>query len=356
MYNIQYAEPFLNRVLAYSWLGNTVADYLIALIVFLIALIVFKIFREYILWRLAKLAERTVTDIDETLIKIIRNVRPPFYLFLAVYVSFMFLDFGETIGRVVNHILFIWVAYLIAQAASEFIDYLAAKRLKRENKQQTQSALSVLSQIAKVVVWLVILLFVLSNIGVNINSFIATLGIGGLAVAFALQNILNDMFSSFSIYFDKPFEAGDFIIVGEHMGTVERIGIKTTRLRSLQGEEIVISNQELTTVRVQNFKKLKERRVVFNFGLDYNSPTSKIKKVPGIIKDIFDGVELARLDRAHFYRFGESALEFEVVYFIKSPDFSDYMDAQQQINLGLKDKLAVLKLEFAFPTRVVYQK
>ncbi len=342
--------------LEYTLGGNLVVDYMVAILVFLVALGVFKIFREYLLRRLARLAKKTATDVDVTLIEVIRKVRPPFYFFLAVYVALLSLNVPARLEQLVNYTLLILVAYQVASATCTFIDFLVQKKLAREKAGQTQSALFVMARIVKGGIWVTVVIFVLSNMGVNITSFVATLGIGGVAVALALQNILTDLFSAFSIYFDKPFEVGDFIMVGEHMGTVEHIGIKSTRLRSLQGEEIVMSNQELTSVRVQNFKQLRERRAVFQFGLKYDTPREKLERVPEILKEIIEELELTRIDRAHFFRFGESALECEVVYYMMSPEYNDYMDAQQRINLELKQRLESEGIGFAFPTRVVYQR
>jgi len=347
--------PFLNESYfwSYSFLGNSLVDYLVAVLVFLLSLAVFKVFREVVL---ARLASRTQTDIDDTLIEIFRSIKPPFYFILSVYVTLLVLAVPAGVIQAVYYLLLIWVAYQAAVAGNILTDFLVSKKLAKDKQPQTQSALSVLARVAKGVIWVMVVLFVLSNMGINITSFVATLGIGGLAVALALQNILNDLFSSFSIYFDKPFEVGDFIVVGEHLGTVERIGIKSTRLRSLQGEEIVISNQELTSIRVQNFKKLKERRVVFSFGLEYGSPNDKLKQVPEILEKIVTDLDLARFDRAHFYSFGDSSLDFEVVYFLLSPDYNDYMNVQQSINLRLKEEIEKIGLNFAFPTRVIYQR
>jgi len=211
-----------------------------------------------------------------------------------------------------------------------------------------------LNIIIKIILWIIGLLLILSNLGINITSLVAGLGIGGIAIALALQNILSDLFSSFAIYFDKPFKVGDFIIIGKDMGTVEQIGIKTTRLRALQGEQIVISNQELTSARIQNFKKLSERRVAFELGVVYGTPDDKMKKIPELIEKIIKETKDTRFDRSHFKSFGDFALIFETVYYITSGEYLDYMNAQQEIGLKIKEKFSTEEIEFAYPTQTLF--
>jgi len=343
----------INETLEIVFWNNTVSDYLMSLLMLLVFLVIFKIIQSVILKKLADLAQKTPTDIDNTLVEIIRNIRPGFYVFLSLYLAMQNLIISPLAQSVINWILIIWATYLAIMALQRIIDYGFEKKLQGESG-NAASALRMLSKITKGILWVVGVLFILSNMGVNITSAVAGLGIGGIAVALALQNILSDLFSSFAIYFDKPFEVGDFIIIGDKMGTVERIGIKTTRIRALQGEEVVISNQELTSAQIQNFKKLKERRVVFSFGVTYGTPNEKLEKVPKIVKNIFTKLEGARLDRAHFYRFDDSALTYEVVYYVSTGDFNIYMDTQQEINLALKEAFEKEKISMAFPTRTVH--
>ena len=209
---------------------------------------------------------------------------------------------------------------------------------------------------SRIALWAFGGIFILSNLGIEITSLIAGLGIGGIAVAFALQGILSDLFSSFSIYFDKPFRIGDFIVIGDNMGTVERIGIKTTRIRTLQGEELVVSNAELTTTRVQNYKKMQNRRIVFQLGVTYETPEEKVKAIPELLRTVITDIKGVRLDRAHFASYGDSALIFEVVYFVESGDYNQYMDLQQSINFGIMEVFGKEGIEFAYPTQTLYLK
>jgi small-conductance mechanosensitive channel len=195
---------------------------------------------------------------------------------------------------------------------------------------------------------------VLSNAGVDITSLIAGLGIGGIAVALALQNVLSDLFSSFAIHFDKPFLVGDFIIVGDQMGVVEKIGIKTTRIRALQGEELVFANKELTDAHIQNFKKMRERRVVFSIGVLYETPQKHLQEISWLLRSIIEKQEQVRFDRAHFARFDASALTFEVVYYVLSDEYTTYMDIQQQINFAILEAFSARHISMAYPTQTVY--
>ena len=179
-----------------------------------------------------------------------------------------------------------------------------------------------LGTIIKVILWVAAGALVLDNMGYKITSLIAGLGIGGVAVALALQNILGDLFSSFAIYFDKPFKIGDFIVVGEYMGTVKKIGIKTTRIQALQGEEIVIPNNELTNAKVQNFGVMEKRRIVFSLGLNYNTPFDRLKKVPNFIKEIIENQKGAEINRVHFKSFGDFSLIYEIVYYVNSHTYT----------------------------------
>ena len=334
--------------------SNTVQDFLIAIIVFCVLLGVFKLFQRFILKRLKKLAKKTKTDVDDALIQIIQSLKPPFYSFLAFYLAVQLLTLGSFLGKAINLVLIVLVVYQAIIAAQILIDYLIKKGLGKEKEKNTRTALNLIGKISKGVLWAFGVLLILSNLGINVSSLLAGLGIGGIAIALAVQNILGDLFSSFAIYFDKPFVPGDFIVVGEHSGIVKKIGIKTTRIRALQGEEIVISNQELTSTRVQNFKKLKERRVVFSFGITYETPSNKLKKIPQIVKEIVGSVKLARFDRVHFIKFDDSALLFEVIYYLESPDYVKYRDAHQEILFKIKNAFEKQEIFMAYPTQTIY--
>jgi small-conductance mechanosensitive channel len=212
-------------------------------------------------------------------------------------------------------------------------------------------SLGIISFIASVLIWSLVLLATLDNLGVDITALVAGLGIGGVAVALALQNVLGDLFASLSIALDRPFVIGDFLQVDTLLGSVENIGIKTTRLRSLDGEQIIISNSNLLSSRVRNFGRMHERRVVFATSIAYETPIELIEKVPGLLQQIVEGEKDVRLDRAHFQKHGVSSLDFETVYFVTTADFNRYMDIQQSINLKIHRTFIELGIPFASSTQ-----
>jgi len=345
---------FQNPIFANEFLGNTVQEYTIAVILFVVFLFILGIFRTIALARLERLAKKTETDIDDTLIQVIKTLKPPFYIFLAFYIGFKFLTFEAVIvTQVVNVILLLWVVFQIIIALSVVVDYLVQKKLDKDEGNNV-FAYNILKKIAKILIWLFGILFVLSNFGIDVTSLIAGLGIGGIAIALAVQNILGDLLSSFAIYFDKPFEIGDFIVVGDKKGTVEKIGIKTTRLRSPQGEEIIMANSKLTDAHIQNFKRMEERRVVFSLGVIYETSSEKLKKVPDIIKGIIESTDGTRFDRVHFKSFDDSALSFEISYYVLSSAYTEYLDINQSINFTIKEVFEKEKIDMAYPTQTLY--
>ena len=214
--------------------------------------------------------------------------------------------------------------------------------------------MNALSFIARLVLWATILLLILDNLGVDITALVAGLGIGGVAIALAVQNILGDLFASLSIVLDKPFVLGDFVIVGDLMGSVENIGIKTTRVRSLSGEQLVFSNNDLLTSRIRNFGRMQERRVVFKLGVTYQTPAEKLEGIPGIIREAIEARDKTRFDRSHFASYGDFSLDFETVYYVLSADYNLYMDIQQAINLAIFRRFADEGIEFAYPTQTLF--
>ena len=219
---------------------------------------------------------------------------------------------------------------------------------------QVGASATLMSWGLRTLLWSVILLAILSNVGVNITAFIASLGVGGIAVALAVQNILGDLFASLSIAVDKPFQVGDFVVVGNVAGTVQMIGLKTTRIRSLQGEEVVMSNTDLLKQTISNYRPMRERRIVFTFGVAYDTPVDKVEAIAGVVQRVIQAQPQLRFDRAHFKALGASSLDFEAVYIVEDPAFNLYMDRQQAINLGLMREFEALGVQFAFPTSTVH--
>ncbi len=328
--------------------------YVEAIIIFIAIAIVFRIvFGVLIAW-LTRRAKASANRFDDALVAIFKTLRPPFYLILAALLALQTFSLPEKVAWFIQYALVITLVVQAIIALVALITFVANELTKTE--QDNSTAILFGSNILKGIVWVVGLLFLLSNLGINVTSLAASLGIGGIAVALALQNILSDLFSSFTIYFDKPFRVGDFIIVGDKMGTVEQVGIKTTRLRALQGEQVIISNQELTQSQIQNFKRLEDRRAVITLGVTYDTSQEKMKKIPELIKGIISGMDGVDFDRAHFNEFGDFALMFEVVYFVHSPEYAVFMDVKQNILLDIKGAFEEEGIEMAFPTQTLYHK
>lgn len=338
-----------------EWLGNTVSDYVLSAVVFILAIILLKGVQVVVIGWLNRLAEKTVTDLDDTFIKMVKSFNPPFYTFLSFWLALQPLTIVGFAEKVVNAILIIWIVYQVVVAAGIFIEDVVFRKFAKDTDPTTQSALRIVARLAKGALWGIGVIVLLSNLGVDVTGLLAGVGIGGIAIAFALQGILGDLFSSFSIYFDKPYKVGDFIIVGDKMGVVQAIGIKSTRIRSLFGEEIIMSNQQMTGAEVLNYHDMQERRITFGFGILYETPYDTLKEVPNMVKTIIEGVDQVRFDRAHFKSYGDSSLDFEVVYYVLDGDYNLYMDIQQEINLGIFKKFEEEGIGFAYPTQTVYQ-
>ncbi|MBL7045465.1 MAG: mechanosensitive ion channel family protein [Parcubacteria group bacterium] len=336
-----------------TYLGNTTDEYLLAITIFVVVAAAFKFLQWLLLRRLEDLAKKTKTDLDDTLIRIVRSLKPAFYYFLAFYIAVQSLAFLETLEQIINGVLLAWLAYQAVMALHVLIDYTIEKRSEKEGI-DGQGAFKFLSNFVKWALWIVAALMVLANLGINVTSLIAGLGIGGIAVALALQNILSDLFSSFAIYLDKPFEVGDFIQAGDSTGTVEKIGIKTTRIRSITGEEIVISNKELTTARIKNYKRIKERRSLFTIGVTYETPVEKLRAIPEMIKEIIEAEKSTKFDRVNFKTFADSSLNYDVSYYVKTTDYKEFRDIEEGISLNIIEKFQKEKIDFAYPTRTIY--
>lgn len=336
--------------------------YLTAVGVFIALSVLFKVVLVVVISRLKHLSLKTSTDIDDVVIGALSGIRAWVYTLISLYVALQLFVLPEWADKAATGIFLFALVWQAIEVAVQFVDY-GAKRFVETDEDgdgevdpNSATASHMVTLLARIVLWAVGGLFVLSNLGIEVTSLIAGLGIGGIAIAFALQGILSDLFASFSIYFDKPFRIGDFVVLGTDSGVVERIGIKSTRLRTLQGEELVVSNAELTTARVQNFKKMEERRIVSQFGVLYETPQDTLKEIPGVVTRIFEDLKGARLDRVHFTTFGDSALIYEVVYYIESSQYAVALDIQQAYNFKLMERFAEMGVEFAYPTQTIYHK
>ena len=300
-------------------------------------------------------AEGHRTLADELVTGTIRRVQPVLLWTFAVWAGSRVLDLpaatSNGIGVAATLALFwqlgVWgdAAIQIAIARARADDTIDASR------KTTFAAVVFLGRLG---IYTILILLALENLGIDITALLAGIGIASVAIGLALQNILGDLFASLSIVFDKPFEIGDFVIVDDMMGTIENVGLRTTRVRSLSGEQLVFSNNDLLTSRIRNYKRMQERRVVFRFGVTYDTPAAKLRAIPDLVRRIVDARDTVRFDRAHFSGFGDFSLDFEVVYWVLEPDYALYMDAQQEINLALVEAFEERAVAFAFPTRTIH--
>lgn len=328
-----------------------------AFFVFLIIFLTLYLFRTVLLSRLRKLCLKTKTQADEILVDSIMLIGPVFYFVISVWGASQFLELSDLVTKIINWVTLALVVYYVTKAVQKLTEYIIHNHIFKEREGKSDSGIIVkgfITQLTKVVIWGAAILILLQNLGVEISVLLGGMGLAGLAVGFALQSILEDIFAFFSIYFDRPFEIGDFIIVGEEMGTIEKIGIKTTRIRTLQGQELVMSNRELTGQRIHNYRKMEERRIVFGFGITYETDYKKLKKVNGIVEKVFEDLKKdARLDRVHFHDFGDFSLDYEVVYYVLTRDYYQYMDVQEKVNLALFKAFEKEGISFAYPTKRV---
>lgn len=339
-----------------------VAAYVLAAGVFIVLSVVFKLVQLFVVRHLKTLSTKTNTDVDDVVIGAIDGIRAWVYTLVALYVALQFVVIPTWLDLSVSALTYFAIVWQAIEIAVQFVDYGVQRFVEKDEDGDgvidpgAATASGLITLMARILFWALGGLFVLSNLGIEITSLIAGLGIGGIAVAFALQGILSDLFASFSIYFDRPFRVGDYIVIGTDSGVVEKIGIKSTRLKTLQGEELVVSNAELTTARVNNFKKMEERRIVTQIGVTYDTPQAQVAEIPGIVTRIFEALDGGRLDRVHFTTFGDSALIFDIVYYVESADYTQYLTIQQRFNLDLMQRFAELNIEFAYPTQTVYHK
>lgn len=342
-----------DSILQTTLFGNKLQDYIVAFLAGSVLTVLFWIFKKFVFWKVKDAANRTKTNIDDLLVDVISSIKPLFLLAVAMLLVVSVLNTSDFIEKTIEAaviIIFVYQAVIISQV---ILDYFLKRFLLKESDANSREAFKSINRIMMGIIWAFGILLMFQNLGVNISSLLAGLGIGGVAIALASKEILADLFSSLAIIFDKPFVPGDFIIVGEHMGVVEKIGIKTTRIKALQGEEIVISNTELTSTRVQNFKKLRERRVSFNIGVLYQTPHSKLAKIPLVLKAVVEKQNNTRFDRAHFTKLGDSALVYEVVYYALTADYNEYMDIHQNILLATLGEFEKLNVEIAYPTQTI---
>ncbi|MGA2083267.1 MAG: mechanosensitive ion channel family protein [Holophaga sp.] len=339
-------------------LGNTLLRWVLALGVAAAILGVGRLALRWLAGVMAARADRSGKLFDVCLANLFRHTHVLFIAALAVSVGAFFLDLPPRVARWLDYLLPIGLVLQTAGWGHWGVGLWIDQRFRGDPAGRAASAsrAAVLGFLLRLALWSLVLLLVLDMLGFNVTTLVASLGIGGIAVALAVQNILGDLFASLSITLDQPFVIGDFIMMGDpsnlYLGAVDYIGLKTTRIRSLSGEQIVVSNSDLLRSRIRNFKKMLERRVLFNLSIDYRTPLDVVERIPEEVRRVIEAQSPVRFDRAHLFEFADSGLKYEIVYYVLSADYNLYMDVQQGINLGLLRVFRQLGVTFSFPTRI----
>jgi small-conductance mechanosensitive channel len=345
----------LDRILNQIYLGNSIKDFLICLGIILLSIIIVRVFNFFILRRLKQIAEKSKTKVDDLIISAIEKYVLPLLYFVAIYLGIDYLKIQPNAKKIVDSAIIVITTYFAIRFIASIIRYAIRHYWeKREDQGEATASLKWLSNLISLLIWVLGVIFLLDNLGFKISTIIAGLGIGGIAIALAAQAVLGDFFSYFVILLDKPFQIGDFIIVNDKKGVIEKIGIKTTRMKSISVEQVVFPNSDLTKSRIHNFKKMERRRVVFKIGVIYETSLENLKVIPQIIKSIIESIDRTTFDRSHFASYGNFSLDYETVYFVESPDYNLYMNIQQEINLRLFEEFDKRNIVFAYPTQTLY--
>ena len=344
-------------ILDKSYFGNRVMDYGQVLILCLIGFLLIEIVRRILLKKVKILSEQTETKIDDFMIDLVTRIAVPLSYVAISFVAIDMLILPDALDNVIKVMVKFVIVIALLLVGVRFLDYATQSFLKSSSfEENSRKSMYGMVRVFKILIWGIAIIAFLDNIGFKVTGIIAGLGIGGVAVAMAAQAVLKDLFSYFAIVFDRPFVIGDFIIVDDKLGTVEHIGIKTTCISSLSGEQIIFSNSDLTDSRVHNYKRMYKRRVVFSLGLTYETSAEKLTKTPQLIEDIITKIDDVQFDRAHFKSYGDFSLNFEVVYYVLGNDYTKYMNIQQDINLSIYRVFEEKGIIFAYPTQTVHFK
>lgn len=347
-----HPDHFLDQILHH----NSVRAWAVAIAVALTAFAALLVVRALLLSRLSAIAKRTSTDLDDVLVEIVARTRPYFLAAAAAVFGSRFLVLPPTTDL---YLAGAFSLVLLAQCGmwgATAVDLWINQRLNRRVTGVDVASATTIRALGigiKVLLWVIIFITALDKFGVNVTTLVTGLGIGGVAIALAVQNVLGDLFAALSIVLDKPFDVGDAIAVDQMSGTVERIGLKTTRVRSLSGEQIIISNSDLLRSRIRNYKRQVERRVVFTTDITYDTSPEIVARIPAMIREVVSTQQPVRFDRSHFTQYTDSALRIETVYYVLDADYTRYLDIQQSINLELLRRFNAENIEFAFPTRTI---
>lgn len=341
----------IKNILWYIILGNTIYNYIIALILFVLIYFIILLLKKIVKKRIKKDNNNKRENIIVKSLSYISNL---FYIALCIYIPLQYITVQKTFWYIIKVLFLIIVVREISNILIKIVKHILEKTLHGNNWKKDTTKINLFHIIAKIIIYITWWLLLLSNLWIEITPLLASVWVIGIAIAFALQKILGDIFSSFSIFFDKPFEIWDFIVIGWDSWNVKDIGLKSTRIQTLQWQELIIPNAEITWIRINNYWKMKKRRVVFTIGIVYKTDPNILEKIPNIIWNIIKNTENTEFDKAHFIEFWKSELTFEIIYYITTKDFKIYRDTHQKISLDIIKTFKKQKIEFAYPTQSIY--
>ena len=352
------SPPLFAPILERQFLHNPLQVWLTAGITTAVIIVLGLLLRRLLASRLGTIAARTTNQLDDMVVELIRDTRAWIIIALALFAGLSQLAMPDREAKYLESIAKLVLLWQAAVWGGSAITFWLKHYLTHRTTTQDRASIAMVNTIgigAKVLLWVLIALTALKSVfGVEITAWITGLGVTGIAVALAVQNILGDLLAALSIVFDKPFDVGDTIGVDTIVGTVEHIGLKTTRLRSISGEQIIVGNADLLKSRLRNYRRMYQRRAVFNLDVTFDTEPAILERLPGIVEEIITAQTPVKFDRCHVASFGESAIRLEAVYFVLDPDYRKYMDIQQAINLEILRRFAAERVSFAFPSRTVY--
>jgi len=341
----------LNEYFSYSFFSNSIYKYLFSLLIYFISLKILYYFKKNILLKIEELSKKTETKFDDALVEIIKNISWFEYQIIAIYFATRHLLLNHLISNIIKYLLIFAITYRVVVSLEKLLKFA----LEEISGKEYEKSIKTIGIIFRVVIWIIAVLFILNNLGVKITALLTGLGIGGIAIAMASQTILGDMFNFFVILLDKPFKIGDFIVLPSQKlsGTVEEIGLKSVKIRTLTGDLLIITNSKIMSEIIQNFSYMIERRVVFTLNIVYNTPEEKLKLVPKIVKEVIENTENTRFYRSNMINLGSYSIDFENVYYVKSPDYNIYVKTNEKILSEILKKLKENNISFAYPTQTI---
>ena len=349
----------MDKILSLVFFGNSLFWYVAAIDVFLASWIVLFLAHKITIHRLTIISQKTANKFDDLILNLLLKLGWPLYIIISLNTAIIGLNLEIWVVKTINILTLLILssyAVIISREGTNFWLLNFVKRQEGREDSQSKSMVYSVGLLSQILVWILATLCALSILEVNITAVVGTLGIGGIAIAFALQSILSDVFASFSIYFDRPFAVGDFIQIGLDSGTVEQIGIKSTRIKTLQGQIIIVPNKELTGLRVQNFSHLEARQGKVKFSVAFDTPNQLLEEIPKALEAIILKQKDCEFSRSHFEGFGNYGLDFETIYYVKNPEYEIYMDIQQAINLEFKAFLEQKKIKIAIPNSIILER